>query len=133
MKDYKVKINGKEYPIRMRMFAIREYKRITGKNLVGDNSLTDVFGSKVEVKEFNADLFISLLYSMLKDGAYPQELGLTIDDLAASVNNYDYAEIGNALSFLYIRDRYGLTDEQVEETFKVIEKNVTAPEDGAKT
>ena len=117
MSDYKIKIDGKEYAISMRMASIKEYKKITGRNLLDPKELGEILGYKD--KSFNGELFVAWVQACLIDG------GLSKDEsekVAGNIRLTDGDTITNLVK-AYIFFNTGASKEQVEELY---EKNVSA-------
>lgn len=118
-----IKINDKEYPLVMNMLAVKKYKQLTGKNLIAQNSLTDILGSEKEGKDFDAELFVSFIYSCMVNGSHPNPLDLSIDDVAAKINLND-ADLAYSVSNVWSVGQTGKTVDQLQE----IVKNQSAPQ-----
>ncbi len=115
----------------MRMRSLKEYRKLTGKNLLNKASMEEIYGDGKEL-EFNAELFIAFVYSLLIDGAYPGKFELTIDDVAGSLKANDSALARN-LMIVYVSDVTGKTIEEADEALekaKESEKNLPALTEG---
>ena len=126
-----INIGGKERTIRMKMLAVKTYRKLTGINIAGKDyqRFTDIIGDGQ--KEFDPDLFVAFLYSVLVNGCHPQEPDFTLEDVADWVNLYD-KNITAKLAVLYLEEMTGKTAEQIQAIIGE-EKNPVAPQDGAMT
>lgn len=123
-----ITIGGKERPIRMKMLAVKTYRKLTGVNIAGKDygRFTDIVGDGE--KEFDPDLFVAFLYSVLVNGCYPAEPDFTIEDVADWVNLYD-RHITARLAALYLQEMTGKTTEEINSLIGDDErKNPSAPE-----
>jgi hypothetical protein len=114
-------INGNEYPLAMKMLAARTYQQLTGKSLLGSHALNDIFGDEESGYGTNAELYVALIYSLIKNGSYPNELKLTVDDVANSISLSDI-DLIQKVTRVWIIATTGKTPEQLE-----AEKKVVAP------
>lgn len=126
----KLKIGDKEYELRLRMLACRNYQKATGKNLLGDNALSEIFGDN-KGKEFNADLLLQFIHACICDGLYPAKIELSIDDVAAGLDSSILINESGKFFRFYVKEKLGITDDQVEDLYKKVkeekEKNQPAP------
>lgn len=129
-----VTIEGTKYPIKMNMLAIREYKKLTGKNLIGQKALGDIFGDKTGgvVGDFDAGLFTSFLYVLLLNGAFPDPPKYTLDELA-NVISFSDGLLGKAMTICWVMAQTGQSQEEVEKNLEEAAKNRRAPQDGETT
>lgn len=129
-----VSIEGTEYPIKMNMLAIREYKKLTGKNLIGQKALEEIFGSRTSgvVGDFDADLFVTFLHVLLVNGAYPEPPKYTVDQLA-NVVSFSDGKLGLAMTTCWVMSQTGQTQKEVEDRLEEAAKNRRAPLAGEKT
>lgn len=117
----KITINGKEYPLAMKMLAARTYQQLTGKSLLGVDALSEIFGNKENGFASDATLFVVLVYAMIENGAYPAKPDVTIDDVANAIGINDSSLVGS-VTRTWIFGSTGKTPDQIES-----EKNQTAP------
>ncbi len=123
-----INIGGKERPIKMKMLAVKTYRKLTGVNIAGKDytRLTDIIGDKE--KEFDPDLFVAFLYSVLANGCHPAEPDFTLEDVADWVNLYD-RQITAKLAALYLQEMTGKTTDEINSLIGESErKNPPAPE-----
>lgn len=130
-----VVIGGKERNISMRMRAVSEYRKLTGGlNLLGGkHTIVDILGWK-KGTEFDPDLFCKFLFACLIDGAHPEKVDFTLEDVYSWVTVYD-KNIALVCWMVFMRETTGKTEEEVNEMVKVISEspNPEAPiTDGAK-
>lgn len=118
-------IKGKEYQLRLRMLAARNFEKTTGKSLFQNSAIEDIFGNSKD-KAFNSDLFCEFCLACIQDGSYPEKVDLNTEDIAASLSINDTALASNMVRFIS-KEKYGLTDEQYDKLLKdALEKNQTA-------
>lgn len=129
-----VTIEGTTYPIKMNMLAIREYKKLTGKNLIGKKALEEIFGSSKDAGggDFDADLFLNFLYVLLVNGAYPEAPNITIDQLANIVSFSD-VKLAKMITICWISSQTGQNPEELSKDLEETVKNRQSPQDGEKT
>jgi hypothetical protein len=128
-----VTIEGTKYPIKMNMLAIREYKRLTGKNIIGQKALEDIFGSIAGgvVGDFDAGLFVTFLYVLLVNGSYPDPPKYSIDELA-NIISFSDGLLGKAMTACWLMGQTGQSQDQVEKQMEEAAKNRLSPLDGEK-
>lgn len=126
-----IELGGKTRPIKMKMLAVKEYRKLTGKNLAGgDADFIEIMGDKKTGVEFNPDYFVAFLFAVLKDGAHPEVIDFTVDDVASWVNLYDKTLVGQLFE-LYMEEMTGKTAEEILKEIEQNKKNLPAPQDGA--
>lgn len=129
-----VTIEGTKYPIKMNMLAIREYKKLTGKNLIGQKALGEIFGGNAGgvVGDFDAGLFTSFLYVLLLNGAFPDKPKHTLDELANVISFSDSA-LAKAMTICWVSSQTGEMSQEVEKNMEEAIKNRKAPLAGETT
>lgn len=108
------------------MLACRAFQKATGKNLLADNCLGDIFGDGKE-KEFNADLYLNYLYACIIDGLYPAPCAIAIDDVAVAIAASDFKLQSDTIKF-YVAEKNGMTQEEVEDLLKKNKSTATTTE-----
>lgn len=136
-----VHLGEKDRAVSMRFIAVREFHRLTGRYL-GKTGFTDIFGNDasydekgnvtLEAKEFNPELFLAFLWSILLDGGHPEKPDYTIDDVASWVTIYNY-ELQGQLFELWMTYMTGKSKEEVRQAIEKLqaEKNRIALQDRA--
>lgn len=117
----------------MNMLAIREYKKLTGKNIIGQKALEDIFGGTTGgvVGDFDAGLFIAFLHVLLVNGAFPEKPKYSLDELANVVSFSDGA-LGKAMTACWVMGQTGKNQEEVEKEIEEAAKNRLSPQGGEK-
>lgn len=98
------------------MLACRIFQKQTGKNLLSDHCLGDIFGDGKE-KEFNADLYLNYLHACIADGLYPEQCAVTLDDVAVAIAASDYKLQSDTIKF-YVAEKNGITEQEVDDLLK---------------
>lgn len=129
---HSINIGGKDRPVKMKMLAVNEYRKLTGINIAGRDfeRFTDIIGDGID-KEFDPELFVSFIYALLVNGCYPDKPDFTRDDVADWINLYDRTLIGK-LHTVYMEEMTGKPQEQILSMIQEA-KNQSAPLDGAMT
>lgn len=105
----------------MKMLAVREYKKITGFNLLSPtHKLTDIWGDGAG-KEFSPELAIALVFCMLKNG--DMSFSHSLDEVGAAMRLTD-VDLARMVTKVYIEE---MTGQSVDEN-AVLSKNLQAPE-----
>ena len=124
-----VTLGGKERKISMRFIAVREFKKLTGQNLAGGKlSFTELV--RTEGSDFDPELFLAFLWSVLLDGAHPQKPDYTMDDLASWVECSDNKLMAQLFE-LWMTSMTGKSTEEIAAALADMSKNLPAPESGA--
>jgi hypothetical protein len=117
---YSVKIDGKDYPISLRFGAVREYKKLTGRNLLDGSEITHIFGGKDNT--LDPELFLSFVQSCLFDAGEKQEA----EALANAIRLTDIDTI-TSLSRMYVHYSTGKGEKEIDDFFEALKKNQIAP------
>lgn len=109
-----MKIAGKEYPAKLRLLAVKEYKKLTGKDLISDVAIYEIFGGEKDGKQYelNYDLFAAFLFSVLKNGD-PKGFTMSIDEMCAEVEINNGALV-KELGEIWVEGFTGLSSEEIK-------------------
>lgn len=113
-------ILGEDRPIELKMLAVREFKNLTGVNLLSPtNRMADIFGDSKD-KDADPGLIAAFVYCALKNGNLSFEH--TLDQVAANIKLSDLTLV-TEMTRLYFEECTGKPFE-----LKANEKNLSAPE-----
>lgn len=118
-----MKIGEKEYPAKLKLLAVKEYKRLTGKDLISEVALFEIFGGELNGTKysFDVDLLAAFLFSVLRNGD-PKGFTMSLEDMCAEVD-VSQGTLIKELGDIWVEGFTGLSKEEV--------KNRIAPQAGA--
>lgn len=105
---FEITLDGKTYPVRMRMTAACRYEEKTGRSLTALDENPAIFGNGRDIP-LNAGRFVAFVHSIMEDGCYPAKLELTTEDVANLIPFRD-DELTAQLARVYIMERFHMDE-----------------------
>jgi hypothetical protein len=109
-----MKIGEKEYPAKLKLLAVKEYKKLTGKDLISEVALYEIFGGEKDgVKySFDVDLLAAFLFSVLRNGD-PNGFTMSMDEMCAQVD-ISGGSLVKELGDIWVEGFTGLSSEEIK-------------------